>query len=83
MAAKKLLIKSGVHVFAMLIIYELKKIFSTKYITIDVYKRQADGLSDYHIDFACHAVVDHSVELFALLCISAGDAVIGLSLIHI
>lgn len=34
MAAKKLLIKSGVHVFAMLIIYELKKIFSTKYITI-------------------------------------------------
>ena len=41
--------------------------------------KAADRLGNHHVDPACHAVVDQAIELFTLLRISAGNAVVGVN----
>ena len=40
--------------------------------------KAADGLGDYHINFTGHTGFNHSVKLGSVLCVGAGDAVIGI-----
>ena len=39
--------------------------------------KSADGLGNDPVDFSCHAVVDHYVELLTLLCVGSRNTVIS------
>ena len=41
--------------------------------------KSADRLGNYHIDLACHAIVDQAVELLTLFGVGAGNTIVGIN----